>query len=752
MKKYASLSISLAVGFSTLASSMLMPALADDTSLEPVTLSLNKQSDSYLPESELLAVTPEQSSSPPASTLPEVMVKSTKRPTTKVQNDDHGYLPTTVQVGKTNGSLKDTPQSVTVIPQQIIREQNANTLVDALRNVAGLTIQAAEGGRQGDNINIRGFSATGDMYRDGLRDIGNYSRDNFNTDRVEVLRGSASVLYGQGSTSGIINQVSKMPMTKNQTILDVTGGSYGYQRVALDVNHKLSDKLLFRTNAMYTDTNSYRNGVFSKRWGIAPTLTYNKGGKNEYTLAYLLQQEWAMPDYGVPFFNHSPLGVPNSRFYGLTNVNYQNTLASIASFSHIHRFGENTTLRSVIRHGYFELDMNGSRPIITGTPASINGSTPIQRQLVARGLRLQTLTGQSELNTKFKTGFLDHQLLAGTNYIWEQVPGWSWTRTNPATLPNTTVSNPITSPYLPGFADGFERTALTHFNDRIVGAYMQDSMQILPHVKLVGGARFDHMVANFKSTAAGKLQQNNNMWSARGGLLYQPTERSTYYLSYSSSYDPSAMLNNLTVQTVNTPPQKSRNLEAGARWMLLNDKLSFRAAVFRTNMYNQRNTDPAQNISVLTGQTHTDGIELEASGNITKHWQILASTALMRPLIDKAAGTQANTQGKLPRNVPRYMNGLWTTYNWKYHGGWTLGIGLNGMGKRFADNANNNWVSGYQVMDAMLTYEKKNYAIKLNMFNLLGTKYYSALGQNAPSAYAVPGTSRAFQIAVSIKR
>jgi len=737
---------------------MLLPAFAADVALEPVELSLNESADveqALSGEQAILAATPETGGSSSADTLPEVMVKSTKQPGAKgkkVQRGEHDYLPSQVQVGKTNGPLKDIPQSVTVIPQQIIKEQNANTLVDALKNVAGLTIQAAEGGRQGDSVNIRGFSANGDMYRDGLRDIGNYSRDNFNTDRVEVLRGSASVLYGQGSTSGIINQVSKMPMEKDQTILDLTGGSFGYKRATLDVNRKLTDKLLFRSNAMYTDMNSYRNGVFSKRWGIAPTLTYNKGGKNEYNLTYLLQQEWGMPDYGIPFFRHNAIDVPNNRFYGLKNVNYQNTLASIATLSHLHRFSETTTLKSTLRHGYFMLDMNGSRSTIIGSPTFLSASTPIQRQLVARGLRLHTLTGQSELNTKFKTGFLGHQLMAGTNYIWEYVPGWSWTRTNPTTLPNTTLANPITSPYLPGFADGFERTALTHFNDRIVGGYMQDTVQVLPHLKLVGGVRYDHMTANFKSTVAGRLQQNINMWSARGGILYQPSERSTYYVSYSTSYDPSAMLNTLSAQTVNTPPQKSRNMEAGARWMLMGDRLSFRTAVFRTDMYNQRNTDPAQNISVLTGRTHADGIELETSGRITKNWQILASTALMKPLIDKATGNQATSDGKLPRNAPRYMNGLWTTYSWKYRGNWTLGVGLNGMGKRYADNPNHNWVSGYQVMDAMLTYELKNYAIKLNMFNLLGTRYYSALNSTSTFAYAVPGTSRAIQLSLSIKR
>jgi catecholate siderophore receptor len=751
MKKHISLSLSLACGVSTLASSMLLPAFAADVALEPVEFSLTEQTDRVMSgDQELLANTPGAGNSTINETLPEVTVKSAKAPTSKVKKEDNSYLPSQVQAGKMNGPLKDIPQSVTVIPQKILREQNANTLVDALRNVAGLTIQAAEGGRQGDNINIRGFSATGDMYRDGLRDIGNYSRDNFNTERVEVLRGSASVLYGQGSTSGIINQVSKMPMEKNQATLDVTGGSFGYGRVALDVNRKLSDKWLLRTNAMFTNTNSYRNGIYSKRWGIAPTLTYNKGGKNEYTLAYLLQQEWAMPDYGVPFFKGRSVDVPNSRFYGLKNVNYQNTLASIATASHIHRFSETTTLKSVIRHGYFTLDINGSRPGVIGSPSFLSASTPVQRQLVGRGLRLHTLTGQSELNTKFKTGILKHQILLGSNYIWEFVPGWSWT--NPTALPNTTVSNPITNPYLPGYADNFSRSAFTHFNDRIVGAYMQDTIQVLPHLKLVGGFRYDHMLANFNSVAAGKLQQSINMWSSRGGILYQPTERSTYYTSYSTSYDPSAILNSLSAQTVNTPPQKSRNMEVGARWMLLQDKLSLRGALFRTDMFNQRNTDPTQNISVLTGRTHADGIELEASGNITKHWQVLASTALMRPIIDKAAGTQANTEGKLPRNVPRYMNGLWSTYTWKYHGNWTLGVGLNGMGKRYADNSNHNWVSGYQVMDAMLMYELKNYALKFNMFNLLGAKYYSALGSTSTSAYAVPGTSRSFQIALSLKR
>lgn len=752
MKKHTSLSISLALGVSTLATSMFAPVFADDTSLEPVTFSLAE----LQPESTtgLLAIAPEASTDPAQNTLPEVTVKSTKSTAKKSKDDeDSGYIPKTAQVGKTGEAAKDIPQSLTIIPQQLIQQQNAATLKDALKNVAGLTFNAGEGGRIGDNITLRGFSAQGDLYLDGLRDIGQYNRDSFNLNSVEVLRGSASMLYGQGDTAGVINQVSKMPMDKNQASINVTGGSYDYKRITMDVNRKLTDKLLFRLTAMDTDSNSYRNYVFDKRWGFAPTLTYNKGGKNEFTLAYYFEKEQYMPDFGVPFYKGRPLNVPVYQFYGLTNVNYQKNETNIATLSYIHRFGELSTWKTTIREGNYDWDLNAVDPQMIGNPISIVPSTPIKRMLVtssgtsmARGAQLQTLTGQSEYNTKFNTGYFKHQFLAGTNYIWERNTGWN--NTTPFNLPNATVGNPIVSPYLTNaYLNSFNRTGFSFFNDRMVGAYMQDTVRILPHLKLVGGIRYDHMFATYNSQTTGNIDQTFNMWSTRGGLLYQPKENATYYASYSTSYDPSAELNVLTAQTFKTPPQKSRNMEIGAKWALLSGKLSLRTAIFRTQMYNQRNTNTALNVAVLTGQTHTDGIELEAAGNLTKHWQIFASTALMHPLIDKAAFAQAATQGKLPNNVPKYMNGLWTTYSWKFHGGWMLGVGLDGMGRRFANTTNTNWVPAYQRLDAMLVYELKRCSIKLNMYNMLNAKYYDGLSGD----HVVPGTSRTFQLSLGLK-
>lgn len=672
--------------------------------------------------------------------LPQVTVKDNK------YTPEKSYQGNKTRVGKTSQLPKDIPQSVTIVPQQLIQDRSANSLKDALRNVAGLTFNAGEGGRIGDNITLRGYSAVGDLYLDGLRDMAQYNREIFNIEQVEVLRGSASMLYGRGSTGGIINQVSKKPLDKDFYNFNLMGGSYNYLRGTIDINQTLGDKWAFRLNAMQTDTDSFRDGVKQKRTGLAPSLSWGLGTNNEFVASYYYLKEDNVPDFGIPYFKGRPLDVPINRFYGLAETDYERNETGIGTLTFTHRFNDHASIRSVLRVADYRRDLRATAPRLLGNPISITDNTVIRRQRQARGGIENTLTSQTEFNGKFNTGKIKHDLLAGVEFIKERAQ--RWTNTSPFSNPNTTVLAPNSNPILPAnFDESFGQTAFNYYKGKTGSAYAQDTVQIIPHWKLLLGSRFDHMEAEYeRPLPAGPLSRVDNVWSYRSGLMYQPTELSTYYVAYGTSFNPSAELYQLDNRTANTPPEKNRNMEVGAKWELLGGDLSLRTAIFRTEKTNERNTDLAQpNISLLSGRRHTEGIEIEAAGRITPKWQVFGSMALMRSNIDEAAGTQATTLNNKPINTPVYTYGLWTTYKFLKH--WTMGLGIDAVGSRYANISNTNSLPSYTRIDSMLEYERKSYAVKLNVFNVFNTKYY----EGVYSGHTVPGTSVTAQLTMSVK-
>lgn len=221
------------------------------------------------------------------------------------------YTPGTTSIGKTQQLIRDIPQSVTIVPEKLMEDRNADTLREALRNVPSLTFNAGEGGRTGDNITLRGYSAVGDLYLDGMRDSAQYNREVFNLEQIDVLRGSASMLFGRGSTGGVINQVSKQPFLSNRGNVAATLGSYRYKRLTTDVNQILGPNVAIRLNAMGTDAGSFRDGAEQNRWGIAPSISWGIGTRDEFNLSYYQLKDDNVPDMGVPYFQNRPLAVPN---------------------------------------------------------------------------------------------------------------------------------------------------------------------------------------------------------------------------------------------------------------------------------------------------------------------------------------------------------------------------------------------------------------------------------------------------------
>ncbi|MGB6055016.1 MAG: TonB-dependent siderophore receptor [Burkholderiaceae bacterium] len=672
-------------------------------------------------------------------TLPAIDVKG--------KAEEPAYQAQKSTVGKGNQELRDIPQSVTVVTNQLIHDQNADTLKEALRNVSGLTFNAGEGGRIGDNINLRGFSAYGDIYLDGMRDISQYNRDTFNIDRIDVLRGSASMLFGRGSTGGVINQSSKMPFLGEKSDLDLTYGTSDYKRGTIDLNRRIGDNAAFRLNAMKTNAGTFRDGAYTDRIGVAPSFSWGIDSEDEFNVSYYHLSYRDTPDLGMPWYQNRPIhdapgiNVPVTRFFGF-NSDYQNDSANILSGSWIRRFDNDTSLKTVLRVGDFKRDLWASQPILGA--GALTDSTQIRRNFQARGATEKNITLQSDFTTKLETGAIKHEVLAGVELINEKIERYNYLKPTAAQIPTTTVGNPDPGQTLPpGFpASNIIDSSRVNFSANTIGLYAQDMIALTPHWKLLAGARFDSFDADYPSAG---LKRKDNVWSYRTGIIYQPTDTQSYYASYGTSFNPSADTYSLDVRGSNTPPEKSRNIEIGAKWDLMGGDLMLRTAIYRSEKTNERNTDldnPNPTQYILSGRRHTDGIEFEMAGRLTPEWEIFAGLSLMNAKIDES---NTGNQGQRPGNTPKYTANLWTTY--KLPGGWKIGGGFNSMGERTPVDNYTNIAPAYTQWDALVEYTYDKYTVKLNVFNLFNKKYADALYRGM----YMPGTDRAAQVSLNYK-
>ncbi len=682
-------------------------------------------------------------------------------------DEGKGYQGGVTRVGKLPQLPKDVPQALTVVSEALIEDKNADTLKEALRNVAGLSFNAGEGGRIGDNMTLRGFSSFGDLYLDGIRDVAQYNRETFNIEQVEVLRGSAAMLFGRGQAGGVINQASKEPGLLNKGSVTGTVGRYDYKRVTADVNQVVGENAALRVNAMKTDAGSSRDHVESERDGFAPTLRWGIGTPDEFSIGHYTLKTHNTLDYGVPFFNKRPLDVAASRFYGTTS-DYEDNTTHINTGSYLHRYSSDTEIRTVLRQADYTRDLWGVAPRLLAGTTAITDDTAIRRARQARGGHERTWTSQTDFTTRLATGPLKHELLAGLELLHENAGRWSYNNPAIANLANTTVGNPDATPPLPDGYGSRTRFAISRYVGDTVGTYAQDSIEFLPGWKILLGLRHDRMDAQYRNntqTADTPADVRFSEWSYRSGLSWQPTELQHYYLAFSDSFNPTADLYQFTTATSPAPPERSRTLELGAKWELLEGDLSLRTSLYRAEKEWERNTDvesasaaptlanPFPNL--LTRKRHTDGFELEAAGRITSRWEVFLGWALLHARIDEAKpGGSTAVEGLRPRNTPPFTYSLWTTY--RLPAGWRLGAGVEGKGSRLAYGIPNgtatptvNVAPGYRRWDAMVSYEQAKYVVKLNVLNLLDKRYYESVYENG--GHVVPGTKRTAQLSLEYK-
>jgi catecholate siderophore receptor len=636
--------------------------------------------------------------------------------------------------------VKDTPQSITIVPEELMRQQAVTSLRDALRNVSGISLAAGEGGAQGDSLTLRGFSARNDFFLDGVRDQGAYTRDTFNLGAVEVLKGPSSVMFGRGSTGGAINQVSKTPYGAPGYSASLSAGNGPFLRGTADINQPLSAGAAVRLNLMGEQTEVVgRDEVELKRWGVAPSVTLGLNSPTRLTLSYLFQQENNIPDYGVPYLFGEPAPVPRETFYGLPHADFERTDVHIATLRLEHVFNDDVRLRNTLRYAAYQRDHTITAPRIAGSPApgTALSAITVNRGRPTREREDTILTNQTDTIVKFDTWRFKHTLVAGLELARETADSTTFTIGN---TPTATLLNPNPFPDLSAVTR--TRNQITETIAYSIGLYAVDEMALTRQWKIIGGLRWDRFQSEFaqRTVATGarlELERTDSMVSPRAALVFQPTAAQTYYFSYGTSFNPSAEALTLAANNVNADPEESRTFELGAKWELLRNALSFRTALFQIDKTNARTADPVLGVMVLEGEQRVRGIELEAIGRILPRWQVFAGYTYLDSQAVKAL--EVGVEGKRLANVPEHSASLWTTYDLGER--WQVGGGLIYVGERFGNNTNTNKVPGYVRGDATVAFRPlKQLELRLNVVNVSDAKYYD----NVYQAHVVPGAGRTF--------
>ncbi|MED5619371.1 TonB-dependent receptor [Ideonella sp. BN130291] len=680
----------------------------------------------------------------PEAALPEIKASATRE-------RDNGVAATGA---KFETPLRDVPQSVTVIDRKMLDSQAAASLKDSLRNVPGITLGAGEGGVIGDNINLRGFSARTDIYLDGLRDRGQYSRDVFSLEAIEVLKGPSSMLFGRGSTGGVINQITKKPDLRERGEVGVTVGTDDYYRVSADVNHQLSDTSAARLSVFGQDVQSTRDVTRNRDWGVAPSVRLGINTPTEVTVSALIQRNRDLPDYGFPFVSRNgagtvrePIHAPADRFYGYADDHFNQSVNLLTAVVQ-HKLSASTTLRNrtLVSHNTTE-----ASPSPLGTVSRIGGGVPslndpleqlqAPRQDRDRVLKDKTIANQTDLNIKFNAGGMAHTLTTGVEIARDEnrEDRYVW---NTATA-NATVN--LGNPSL-GERSGeraLSRTLVTTADT--LALYVNDQVEITPQWKLVVGVRGERFKASSQldlavlptatppfpaDTTLPATPKSETAWTPRAGVIYQPNDAQSWYLSYGTSFNPSAEAVTQSASTGALDAEKNRSVETGVKWDLLDGELTLTGALFRTEKTNARTRDGTGNVQVTAGRLRVQGLEFTAAGRITPAWQVFGGYTFLQGRIVKSpeqgTGVDLNipAQGKSTPNTPRHQATVWTTY--RVTPQWEVGGGVLYSAERWLNNFETAQLPGFTRYDATVAYLQKNYELRLNLQNLSDKAYFEA--------------------------
>ena len=712
---------------------------------------------------------------------------------------DTSYKPERASSPKFTEPLLDTPQTVLVIKKQVMAEQGATNLTEALRNIPGITFQLGENGntQSGDTIFMRGFDSQSSIFLDGIRDLGAAVRDVFNVEQVEVFKGPAGADNGRGATAGYVNLASKVPLGTSGFSSSLAYGTEDRRRITADWNQPLEslEGAAFRLNVMGQQGGiAGRDFIERDSWGVAPSFALGLGTSTRFFAYSQHVRQDNTPDGAVPTIgvaDHvipslaqngiTPAAVDHENYYGLDR-DFEDIRADMVTVRIEHDFAENVVLRNTSRYGRSEqeriLTAPQQVPIVSDGPATAPVLRPdpatwtLNRTRHASFRENEILTNQTNLTARFATGGMQHSLSSGLEFIYEKQ--FTPTYGGLGTLAPTSLYNPDRTGVFT-LAPAPVRTGAFSDGDTVTSAiYAFDTLELNDRWHVTGGLRLEHYRTETRSvaitttppivTTTAALSDSDVIASWKVGVLYKPAENGSVYVAFANSRKPpgadSFTLNSsgTNINSPNLDPQKASNIELGTKWEFLDGNLAATGALFHSKNRNDlARPDPGNpDFVVQYGEKEVKGIELGLVGQLTPAWQL--SFGLTRQDTEvtdgsiPAAGGPSTQTGASINFSPKLSATLWTTY--KLPHGITVGGGARHIDTQ-ARQINNAPAAGgvfevpsFTVIDLFAYYAMtENVGVQLNAYNVADEEYISAIN-NSGQRY-IAGTPRSYLLTVN---
>ena len=650
-----------------------------------------------------------------------------------------GYqVPATTTATKTPTLLRDVPQSVTIVTQQLIKDQMMLSVGDVMRYVPGVMVHQGENNR--DQVILRGNSSSADFFVDGVRDDVQYYRDLYNLERIETLKGPNAMIFGRGGAGGVVNRVSKEATFMELREGSLQGGMYGNKRFTVDLNQPLGEKVAVRFGGMVEDSDSFRNAVGLERHGVTPTITVAPSDRTKITLRYEHLNDSRVADRGITSFQGRPADVDIETFYGNPGQSDVQASVNLVSGAIEHRTGRLVLRNRTLVGDYGRFYQNFVPGAVTADKSQV--ALTVYNNATDR----TNVFNQTDATLVASTGAIHHTLLAGAEFGHQLTDNFRNTgffnnTTTSLLVPygSPTISTPVTFRQSATDADN-------HLITNVAAVYGQDQIELSRYFQVLAGLRFDRFDLTYHNNRNGDtLDRPDNLVSPRAGVVFKPVTQVSVYSSYSVSYLPSSgdQFSSLTTLTEQVKPEQFRNYEVGAKWDAA-PGIAVTTALYRLNRTNTRSIDPNDPTRIVqTGSQRTNGYELGANGRITPQWSVAGGYTYQDAFVTSA--TAAAAAGAQVGQVPHHMLSLWNNYQVVPRVG--AGLGVLYRSDMFATIDNTVTLPGYTRVDAAAFFTlTSRVRLQLNVENLLDKTYYINADSNTNIS---PGFPRAFRAGIT---
>ena len=646
-----------------------------------------------------------------------------------------GYLAAgTSTATKTNTPTKDIPQSITVITKQLAEDQGSNDVSSALRFVPGVVVQQGEGHR--DQMTIRGQETTSDFFVDGVRDDIQTFRDLYNAEAIEVLKGPNAMIFGRGGGGGIVNRVTKKADGTKIYEGKVQFGSYERKRVTADVGQAVNENFAVRLNAMYEDSETFRDFSYLERYGINPTVGITLGPKTSFHMSYEYKVHDQNVDRGGPSINGVPFEYPRARFFGQPVVSFTEFEGHIATATFEHETDAGLQIRN---HAFYASYDKLYQNIFPDSAVNAPGPGLVELDGYQNTTYRESFFNQTDFAYTFDMGTqVRHTVLAGLELGIQDTANLRNAPSFDAPFSGIgSINVPARMPttFRPVFFDQPTRRRFTDL--RTTSAYVQDQIELTQYFEIIGGIRFERFDLEFRNGLDGTmLSRVDEVWSPRIGAVIKPTKDLSIYASYSKSFLPQSgdQFDNLTVEAADLEPEEFENYEVGFKWNIA-PRLFLTGALFKLDRKNQRVTVGAD-LTAATGLTKTKGGEVGLSGYITDQWQVYGGYAnIDSEIID--AGNDVDDVGNSVESTPRHQFTMWNRYQFTKVFG--VGLGVIHQSSWFAEAGNSVEIPGFTRLDGAVYFDfNENWSAQVDIENILGENYWISSHNDDNISYGAP--------------